>query len=361
MKTLVQSKTGSFHHRSTLTAVLAIAPLFAACAVEPDAGDLAADPSSGEAAAVDPAKPTEMTATVQSALTAWVLTLNASASTPWPTQQLTLTMTANQDVGPTPLFMTIWASQPGVNAVLLKKCGSGTVCSVTTTSQTPGLITYLAELTDGLDHQSIENSLVAQDVEVSWRSSQLTLTASPITLAVGATTTLVAHTVDIASSPSYAEIFDETTGTMIAACGNGTACTATVSQAAATTHAYRAYFSQLSSVSPPPGVVQQTPVQYVTWSASGYAISLSTRFDHVTATSSVDVGPTPYYIQIFDLTTGARLAVCGSGTVCSADDNAPVGGPHGVAAFISSIDPTLLPANIQAASNTVEASGEPPR
>jgi hypothetical protein len=356
MKTLTQSKTGSFHYRSTLTALLALAPLFTACALEPDPGDLAADPSSD--VATDPAKPTEQTATVQSALNTWVLTLNASASTLWPTQQLTLTMTANADVGPTPLYMTIWVSQPGVPAVLLKRCNSGTVCSVTTTSQTPAFLNYVAELTDNLDQQSVENSLIAKVAEVSWKDSQLTLTASPTTLAVGATTTLIAHTVEIGPSASYAEIFDETTGTMIATCGTGTACTATVSQAAATTHAYRAYFSQLSSVSPPPGVVQQTDVQYVTWSASGYAISLSARFDHVTATSSIDVGPTPYYIQIFDLTTGARLAVCSSGTVCSADDNAPVGGPHGVAAFISSIDPTLTPANIQAVSNTVEASGE---
>ena len=38
----------------------------------------------------------------------------------------------------------------------------------------------------------------------------------------------------------------------------------------------------------------------------------------LTATYSTDVGPTPYYIEIFDHTTGTLLAACGSGTVCTA-------------------------------------------
>jgi hypothetical protein len=38
----------------------------------------------------------------------------------------------------------------------------------------------------------------------------------------------------------------------------------------------------------------------------------------LTATANTDVGPTPYYITIYDETTGAELAVCGSGITCSA-------------------------------------------
>jgi hypothetical protein len=36
------------------------------------------------------------------------------------------------------------------------------------------------------------------------------------------------------------------------------------------------------------------------------------------AWSRYDVGPTPYYISIFGADTGERLAVCASGTQCSA-------------------------------------------
>src|SRR5690348_15935472 len=38
----------------------------------------------------------------------------------------------------------------------------------------------------------------------------------------------------------------------------------------------------------------------------------------LTATSNVDVGPTPYYLQIFDVTSNSQLASCGYGTACSA-------------------------------------------
>src|ERR1043166_5414640 len=43
----------------------------------------------------------------------------------------------------------------------------------------------------------------------------------------------------------------------------------------------------------------------------GSSVSLAAQF-------SYNVGPTPYYIEIYDQTTGARLASCGYGTTCSA-------------------------------------------
>jgi hypothetical protein len=58
----------------------------------------------------------------------------------------------------------------------------------------------------------------------------------------------------------------------------------------------------------------------------GFSVSLGTSSSYpyagqpvtVTAITNVDVGPTPYYITIYSETTGAELAVCGSGTTCSA-------------------------------------------
>ena len=59
---------------------------------------------------------------------------------------------------------------------------------------------------------------------------------------------------------------------------------------------------------------------------NGFTISLaaSTSYPYaggtvtLTATANADVGPTPYYITIYSETTGAELAICGSGTTCSA-------------------------------------------
>jgi hypothetical protein len=59
---------------------------------------------------------------------------------------------------------------------------------------------------------------------------------------------------------------------------------------------------------------------------NGFAVSLAASSVYpligqsvtLTATTNVDVGPTPYYITIYSETTGAELAVCGFGTTCTA-------------------------------------------
>jgi hypothetical protein len=58
----------------------------------------------------------------------------------------------------------------------------------------------------------------------------------------------------------------------------------------------------------------------------GFAVTLSASSSDpllgqsvsLTATTNTDVGPTPYYLTIYSETTGAELAVCGSGTTCTA-------------------------------------------
>ena len=54
----------------------------------------------------------------------------------------------------------------------------------------------------------------------------------------------------------------------------------------------------------------------------------------LTATANTDVGPTPYYITIYDETTGAELAVCGSGSTCSATVSEGSTGSQQFGAFI---------------------------
>ena len=54
----------------------------------------------------------------------------------------------------------------------------------------------------------------------------------------------------------------------------------------------------------------------------------------LTATANTDVGPTPYYISIYDETTGAELASCGSGITCSATVSESATGSHEFEAFI---------------------------
>src|ERR1700733_12781655 len=74
----------------------------------------------------------------------------------------------------------------------------------------------------------------------------------------------------------------------------------------------------------------------------GFAVSLATSSPDplaggsvtLTATTNANVGPTPYYITIYSETTGAELAICGSGTTCSATVTQSSPGTQDFEAFV---------------------------
>ena len=70
---------------------------------------------------------------------------------------------------------------------------------------------------------------------------------------------------------------------------------------------------------------------------------------HIYATSAWDVGPTPHYIQIYDTTTGERVAVCGTGTMCVHTMSGR--GWHDFIAYVGSFSLTYPPPNVQSTSN----------
>jgi hypothetical protein len=153
------------------------------------------------------------------------------------------------------------------------------------------------------------------------------LAASPATLPVGGTTTLTATTgMNVGPTIYYIEIYDTTTGARVGVCGSGTTCTASVSQSVATTHTFVAYVATLSTVPPPPNIQGTSNTAFVTWTNSGLRVTLTgPEVDNIpvtgpatyTATASVNVGPTPYVISIYDETTASLIGFCSTGTSCS--------------------------------------------
>jgi hypothetical protein len=187
-------------------------------------------------------------------------------------------------------------------------------------------------------------------------------------LALGASTTLTATTqIDVGPTPYYIEIFDATTATRVAVCSAGTSCQATVSQSAATSHAYVAYVSNNSATMPPGSIQSTTDKTFVTWSSTGYTVSLPAQLycygpgevHTVTATANVNVGPTIYYIEVFNATTGARLASCGTGTSCAATVACGTTKMENLVAFISNNATSFPPGNIQASSATMPEIASP--
>ena len=70
----------------------------------------------------------------------------------------------------------------------------------------------------------------------------------------------------------------------------------------------------------------------------------------LTATTNVDVGPTPYYIDIYDATTGQQLAACGDGTSCAVTVSQSAATTQEYIAYIAFASATNPPAGIQATS-----------
>jgi hypothetical protein len=251
------------------------------------------------------------------------ISLVASQPSPWPMTYTLLTARANIDVGSTPYYIRIWDVETGT---YLANCGTGSSCSVSVTRPNVDLTSFTAVIAD------LTNPPVASaSTQVYWHVSGVKLTQSATTLAVGATATLTATTdYDISSSPFYVQLYDDTTSALLQSCGGGTQCSVAVSQATATTHAYRACFSGFGASMPPPNLLECTAERFIAWSSTGISVALSASQGTVTASSSVDVGPTPYFIQIYDI-AGSRIASCGSGRTCSVAFNPVWGGSYVVA------------------------------
>ena len=175
---------------------------------------------------------------------------------------------------------------------------------------------------------------------------------------VGSSVSLAAQfSYDVGPTPYYIEIYDQTTGARLASCGYGTTCSATVASNVETTHNYVADVASWSTSYPPPNVQSASMTVPVTWNATivlngGQAYANGPA--NLTAQTTYDVGPTPYYIEIYDQTTGSRIAVCGSGTSCSVSESGY--GTHTFVAYIAAWSAGSPPPSIQATSNPVTVS-----
>jgi hypothetical protein len=290
----------------------------------------------------------------------WQVGISASPDSLWPTQHATITVTSNADVGPTPYYLRI---RDGRTGAYLVTCNTGTSCSASVTSTQVDWGNFLG-IIDDANHVEQATS----DIFVGWHGADTALSASATKASVGSSVTLTATTDwDVGPSPFYIEIFDMTTGRFLSSCGGGTSCSVQVSQAEATTHAYEAFLAPFGTQLPLPGAIETTMMTFVTWATSSWTIGLTADFltsstATVTATASADVGPTPYYIEIFDENgtyNGIFVGLCGFGTTCTFQYQPSQHGSH-LVAFVAPYTTSLTPVGAQANSVTVASWFIPP-
>lgn len=284
--------------------------------------------------------------------------MSTSAYDVFPGIAVTLTATANQDVGPTPYFIEIFDQ---TTDTLIVDCGSGTTCSGSTSQSsttTHGFAAYVASYSTTEPPPNIQASSAV--TAVTW-AYQVSLSASPTGLAPGGTSTLTATTDgNVGPTPYYIEIYDATTGTWLATCAVGSTCSTSVTYSSPTSQTYIAYISSNSTAYPPPGIQATSNSQPVTW----FSISLAAArvypntyvSDTLTATTNGDVGYTPYFIEIFDATTGTLEGYCGSGTSCAVDVTSSTPTQHNFVAYVSSFGTSNPPPFVIATSPTVSVT-----
>ena len=288
----------------------------------------------------------------------WSLTLYTSQTYIGVNHSITLSAYTNNDLGPSPYWLSIYNAYSGA---LLNYCGSGTSCSATYTASsitTQAFRAYVANYPSTFPPSGV--AAMSGFVYTTWVSIT-GLTASPQYLAPNqATTVKVSASVDVGPTPYWLEIFDGSTGRNIAICATGSTCSASVTMNSATVHYFTGYISGYGTTNPPPGVQSSTNVyafwMSVTVSASAVALAPGGTTNLV-ATSNADVGPSPYYLSIFDTTTNTRVISCASGSRCAANYTVSGSSIRDFFAYIGSNGTSAPPSPVLVSSNNyVEAT-----
>ena len=142
------------------------------------------------------------------------------------------------------------------------------------------------------------------------------------TIGIGQTATLTATT-DVAISNSYfLRIIDETNHIWRDCAPGAQTCTWTASASFSTTSRFSAHLDRL----PDYGIIATTPPQFVTWADTGWRVSMQEigaggGYPYGLATANSDVGPSQYWLQVYDVFTGARVCYTAWGTTCEAHAN----------------------------------------
>ncbi|HEX9363935.1 MAG TPA: glycoside hydrolase domain-containing protein [Candidatus Dormibacteraeota bacterium] len=162
-------------------------------------------------------------------------------------------------------------------------------------------------------------------------SSQTVNTDQPVTLTATASSTVTGTDLAI-------EIFDRTTGTLIAACGQGSQCAVAYS-AMSGVHDFAAYVTLPTKAIPQDAVALSSNYVRVGWLESGIAASGTLvgqgQSVTITATSTIDVQKTGRRLEIYDLTAKSRLTYCSRGTSCTTSIKLPSGGVHEIVGYVN--------------------------
>lgn len=285
------------------------------------------------------------------------VSLSESTNAVPPGATITLTAYANQDVGPTPYYIETYDQTTGAALAI---CATGTSCSTSVSQSSPTTHSFIAYI-GSYSTTNPPGTIAATSGVVSCTWLSISLGASPQYLAPGGGSTLTAYVnVDVGPTPYWIEIFDASTGTNLAICASGSSCSGSESQGGATVHTFVAYVSGYGTGNPPPNVQVTSNSVNVVWFSVGLSASTTALSPGgsttLTASANADVGPSPYWLSIFDQTAGARVALCASGSSCSVTVTQSGSTIRNYVGYVGGSGTTAPPSPVQATSNTIQVT-----
>lgn len=211
----------------------------------------------------------------------------------------------------------------------------------------------------------VASGVVAQP-SVAAPAYSVTLAAAPTTLEVGEHSTLTTTANrDLTGTRYTTYLFDQTDPSWYRTC-KVQSCSFEVTQSTPGSRSYIAYIArERPDPRYPPMQVQATSnTVTVTWTAPTFTVTLAAdrtwlppgSTSILRATANKDMAGRPFALQIFDLTSGERIAFCTSGTTCSGPVTETTVGTRTFQAFVAEPGASPPPPNVQASSNVVSVT-----
>ena len=134
------------------------------------------------------------------------------------------------------------------------------------------------------------------------------------------------------------EIFDLSTGSVAGACGQGSRCSVAYT-ATSGVHEFAAFVSPPGASVPDGSIALASNHVKVGWLNSSISSNATIvgpgRAVTVTATSTFDVHASGRWLEIYDLTAGARVTYCSRGTRCTTTMKMAGGGVHKLVGYVT--------------------------
>ena len=236
-----------------------------------------------------------------------------------PGQSVLLTATSGSTMTGTPYALEIFDQ---TTSTLVGACMQASQCVVSYAAKS-GIHTFAAFITTPTVKEPASSTMASsRPLNVAWLGLTLA-TASASIVGPGKSVTFTATaTADVSRAGYLLGLYDQTTGSRLTYCSQGSTCSTTLTKSASGRRAIVAYLAGASISLPPPAIQAQSAPIAATW--LGVSLSANTIYPHggssvyMKATANADLTNTPWSIGIFDAAGNLVSNSCKSGGSCTA-------------------------------------------